>query len=165
MAGVASPTLDVTKSIRGNTSGAGVFGHTLRIQWSATHMRQEIQAEGVNPPISHYTDAVRFGEVLYMSGCGPLDADLNLIGGDDVAAQARQTLLNMQRVLKAAGAGFADVLKVTVYLTDVNDREAINPVRQEFFGAARPASTLIGVAALAIPGMKIEIEAVVGLPG
>jgi reactive intermediate/imine deaminase len=129
-----------------------------------TVKRQEITVEGLNPPISHYTDAVRFGDVLYVSGCGPLDADMNLIGGDDVAAQTRQVLTNLQRILEAAGAGFADILKVTVYLTDVNDREAINPVRQEFFGDARPASTLIGVAALAIPGMKVEIEAIVGMP-
>jgi 2-iminobutanoate/2-iminopropanoate deaminase len=54
---------------------------------------------------------------------------------------------------------------VTVYLTDVDDRSLINPVRQEFFGTSRPASTLIEVSALAIPGMKVEIEAVVGLPG
>ena len=126
--------------------------------------RQEFKVDGVNPPISHYTDAVRFGDVLYVSGCGPLDAEMNLIGGDDVAAQARQVLANLQRVLEAAGASFADILKVTVYLTDVNDREKINPVRQEFFGDARPASTLIGVSALAIPGMKVEIEAIVGIP-
>ena len=87
------------------------------------------------------------------------------MGGDDVAAQARKTLENMDLILKAAGASFADVLKVTVYLTDVNDRQAINPVRKVFFGDARPASTLIGVNELAIPGMKIEIEAVAGLPG
>jgi enamine deaminase RidA (YjgF/YER057c/UK114 family) len=68
-------------------------------------------------------------------------------------------------VLKAAGIGFSDVLKVTVYLTDVADRTVINPVRQEYFGAARPASTLIGVAQLAVPGMKIEIEAVAGISG
>jgi len=129
-----------------------------------TGKRQEYKVAGLNPPISHYTDAVRFGDVLYVSGCGPLDGDMNLIGGDDVAAQTRQVLVNLQRVLEAAGASFADVLKVTVYLTDVNDREKINPVRQEFFGDARPASTLIGVAALAIPGMKVEIEAVVGMP-
>jgi len=129
-----------------------------------TVKRQEITVEGLNPPISHYTDAVRFGDVLYVSGCGPLDADMNLIGGDDVAAQTRQVLTNLQRILDAAGASFADILKVTVYLTDVNDREAINPVRQEFFGDARPASTLIGVAALAIPDMKVEIEAIVGMP-
>jgi 2-iminobutanoate/2-iminopropanoate deaminase len=129
-----------------------------------TAKRQEYTVEGLNPPISHYTDAVRFGDVLYVSGCGPLDADMNLIGGDDVAAQTRQVLVNLQRILEAAGASFADILKVTVYLTDVNDREKINPVRQEFFGDAKPASTLIGVAALAIPGMKVEIEAIVGMP-
>jgi enamine deaminase RidA (YjgF/YER057c/UK114 family) len=69
----------------------------------------------------------------------------------------------MKLVLDAAGASFADILKITVYLLDVNDRARINPARREFFGAARPASTLIGVKELAIPGMKVEIEAVVGL--
>ena len=66
--------------------------------------------------------------------------------------------------MHTAGADFRDILRVTVYLTDVADRTRINPIRQEFFGAARPASTLIGVKELAIPGMKVEIEAVVGLP-
>ena len=86
-----------------------------------------------------------------------------VVGGDDVAAQTRQVFKNMKLVLDAAGASFADILKVTVYLLDVNDRSKINPVRKEFFGAARPASTLIGINQLAIPGMKVEIEAVVGL--
>jgi reactive intermediate/imine deaminase len=126
-------------------------------------MRKEIRVEGLNPPISHYTDAVRFGDLLFISGVAPLDETLNLVGGDDVVAQARQVFANMAKVLKAAGAGFDDVLKVTVYLIDVNDRARINPVRQEFFGAARPASTLIGVTALALPGMKIEVEAIAGL--
>ena len=127
-------------------------------------MRREYRVEGLNPPISHYTDAVRFGNLLFISGVAPLDAEGRLVGGDDVAAQARQVFRNMEKVLKEAGIGFGDVLKVTVYLTDVSDRAAINPVRQEYFGAARPASTLIGVAALAVPGMKVEIEAVAGIP-
>jgi 2-iminobutanoate/2-iminopropanoate deaminase len=83
---------------------------------------------------------------------------------DDVVAQARQVFAIMKKVLAAAGATPADVVKVTVYLLDVDDRPLINPVRKAFFGAARPASTLIGVNELVIPGMKIEIEAVVGLP-
>jgi len=81
----------------------------------------------------------------------------------DMAAQTRQVFENLKAALDAAGATFADILKVTVYLTDVNDRAKINPVRQQYFGAARPASTLIGIKELAIPGMKVEIEAVVGL--
>lgn len=125
--------------------------------------RKELMVDGLAPPISHYCDAVRFGDLLFISGVPPTDAAGRVVGGDDVAAQARQVFLNMKRVLDAAGAGFADILKVTVYLTDVNDRSKINPVRQEFFGAARPASTLIGISELAIPGMKVEIEAVVGL--
>jgi 2-iminobutanoate/2-iminopropanoate deaminase len=126
--------------------------------------RQEYRVKGLGEPISHYTDAVRFGDVLYVSGVAPTDAQQNVVGIGDVTAQARQIFVNLERILAAAGAGFADVLKVTVYMTDVEERRLINPVRQEYFGDARPASTLIGVSSLAIPGMKVEIEAVVGLP-
>jgi 2-iminobutanoate/2-iminopropanoate deaminase len=128
-------------------------------------MREEYRVEGLNPPISHYTDAVRWRDLLFISGVAPVDENARLVGSEDAAAQARQVFLNMKKILDAAGAGFGDILKVTVYLTDVRDRTKINPVRQEFFGAARPASTLIGVAELALPGMKVEVEAVAGLPG
>ncbi len=127
--------------------------------------RQEFMVEGVAPPISHYCDAVRFGDLLFISGVPPTDAKGKVVGGEDVAEQTRQVFRNMKLVLDAAGASFADILKVTVYLLDVDDRTKINPVRKEYFGAARPASTLIGVSELAIPGMKVEIEAVVGLRG
>jgi 2-iminobutanoate/2-iminopropanoate deaminase len=131
---------------------------------SGTATRKEFSIPGLNPPISHYCDAVAFGNLLFISGIGPLDSNLKVIGGDDVAAQAEAVFSAMGKVLKAAGASFADVLKVTVYLTNVDDRTKINPVRQRYFGAARPASTLIEVSRLAIPGMKVEVEAVVGLP-
>ena len=127
--------------------------------------RQEFMIEGVAPPISHYCDAVRFGDLLFISGVPPTDAKGKVVGGDDVAEQTRQVFRNMKLVLDAAGASFADILKVTVYLLDVDNRTKINPVRKEYFGHARPASTLIGVSELAIPGMKVEIEAVVGLTG
>ncbi len=124
--------------------------------------REEIRAEGLGEPISHYVDAVRFGDLLFISGCGPFDEGMRLIGGDDAAAQCRQVLENMQTILQSVGLTFADVLRVSVYLTDVDDRTTINPVRQEYFGTARPASTLIEVSRLAISGMKVEIEAVAG---
>lgn len=122
--------------------------------------REEIRVAGQAEPISHYTDAVRVGDLLFVSGCVPVDADGRLVGGDDVVAQARQTLANVGAVLDAGKSSFADVVKVTVFLTDVDDRQRINPVRQEFFGEARPASTLVEVSRLAIPGAKIEVEAV-----
>jgi 2-iminobutanoate/2-iminopropanoate deaminase len=127
--------------------------------------RQEFRIAGLPAPLSHYTDAVRFGNMLFVSGLTAHDASGKIVGGVDAAAQTRQILLNLKLVLDAAGATMADVLKVTVFLTDINDRAAINPVRQEFFGSARPASTLIEVSRLALPEMKVEIEAVVGLPG
>jgi reactive intermediate/imine deaminase len=126
--------------------------------------REEIRVPELGTPISHYTDAVRVGDLLFVSGCVPTDANGDVVGGDDVAAQARQTFENIGRILAAAGASFADVARVTVYLTDVDDRPLINPVRQEFFGETRPASTLIEVSRLAIPGIKIEVEAVARIP-
>ena len=126
--------------------------------------REELRVQGLNEPISHYTDAVRFGNLLFVSGVAPLDEAGKLVAGD-VIEQARQVFVNLEKVLRTAHADFADVLKVTVFLTDVADRSKVNPVRQEYFGPAKPASTLIGVKELAVPGMKIEIEAVVGLRG
>ncbi len=122
--------------------------------------REEIRVAGQPEPISHYTDAVRVGDLLFVSGCVPVDADGLLVGGDDVVEQARKTFANVGAVLEAAGCSFADVAKVTVFLTDVDDRAKINPVRQEAFGESRPASTLVEVSRLAIPGAKIEVEAV-----
>lgn len=126
--------------------------------------RREIRVRGLSEPISHYTDAVRAGELLFVSGVVPVDAEGRLVGGGDVVEQARQVFANMELVLAAAGAGFADVVKVTVFLTDVDDRVRINPVREEVFGDARPASTLVEVSRLAIPGALIEVEAVALVP-
>jgi reactive intermediate/imine deaminase len=127
-------------------------------------LRQEILLPELGEPISHYTHAVRFGDLLFISGIAPVDGSLQLIGGDDVVAQTQQVLANLRRVLSTAGLRPADVLKVTVFLTDISDRARINQARQAFFGDARPASTLVEVSGLAIPGMKVEIEAVAGYP-
>jgi 2-iminobutanoate/2-iminopropanoate deaminase len=123
--------------------------------------RRELDVPGQAPPISHYAHAVRAeGALLYVSGVVPVDGDGALVGGDDVVEQARAVFRNLAEVLRAGGSSFADVVKVTVFLTDVADRAAINPLRQEAFGAARPASTLVEVSRLAVPGAKIEVEAV-----
>jgi 2-iminobutanoate/2-iminopropanoate deaminase len=124
-----------------------------------TGRREEIRVPGLAEPISHYTDAVRAGELLFVSGCVPVDGEGRLVEGD-VVAQTRQVLANVGAVLAAAGLGFADVVKVTVYLVDIDDRPTVNVVRQEVFGAARPASTLVEVSRLAVPGARVEIDAV-----
>ena len=123
--------------------------------------RTEVRARGQPEPLSHYTDAVRVeGPLLFVSGVVPVDADGRLVGGDDVVAQAEQVFANMAAVLAAASATFADVVKVTVFVTDIDDRPRINSVRERVFGATRPASTLVEVTRLAVPGAKIEVEAV-----
>jgi 2-iminobutanoate/2-iminopropanoate deaminase len=124
--------------------------------------REQIMLSALQEPISHYAHGVRFGDLLFVSGCTAAGKD-GSIRSDDVTEQARDAFQHMKAVLDASGASFADVLKVTIYLTDVNDRPKINPVRQELFGPARPASTLVQVCALAIEGAKVEVEAIVGL--
>jgi reactive intermediate/imine deaminase len=125
--------------------------------------RREVMVEGLAEPLSHYADAVVAGDTLYVSGIVPVDAQGAVVGGDDVVAQTRQVFAIMERVLAAAGAMPGDVVKVTVYLLDIDDRPLINPVRQEFFGSARPASTLVEVSRLAVPGARVEIEAIAHL--
>lgn len=131
---------------------------------SGAATRQEFSVAGLAPPVSHYCDAVRFGDLLFISGLVGVDDTGRVVGEGDAARQTRQIFENMKKVLDAAGAGFADVLKLTVFMVNIDDRPVINPVRQEFFGSARPASTLVEVSRLVRPDLLLEIEAVVGLP-
>ena len=126
--------------------------------------RRELRVPGLPEPISHYADAVLVGGVLYVSGIVPVDDRGRVVGAGDVVAQARQVFALMGRVLSAGGAGPGDVAKVTVYLLDIDDRPRIDPVRQGFFGDARPASTLVEVRRLAVPGARLEVEAVALVP-
>lgn len=122
--------------------------------------REELRVDGLPEPISHYTDAVRANDLLFLSGIVPVDEAGALVGEGDVVGQAEQVFALLDRVLDAAGAEPGDVVKVTIYLLDKDDRERINPVRQRFFGAALPASTLVEVSGLAVPGALLEVEAV-----
>jgi reactive intermediate/imine deaminase len=127
-------------------------------------MREEIRVEALAEPMSHFTDAVRAGGFLYVSGVIAVDGDGRLVGGDDVVAQTRQVLDNMRAILEAGGCGFEDVVKVTIFLTDIDERPLINPLRQEAFGSARPASTLVEVSRLVLPDARVEIECVAVVP-
>ncbi|MFC5949308.1 RidA family protein [Pseudonocardia lutea] len=129
-----------------------------------TAVREELTVPGSPPAVSHYTDAVRFGDLLFVSGMVALSEQGEVVGAGDVTAQARYVHELLGAVFAHVGATFADVLKVTVYLTDIADRQAVNEVRKEFFGAAKPASTLVQVSALVVPELLVEIEAVVGIP-
>lgn len=108
-------------------------------------------------PVSHYCHVVRAGNLVCVSGTVGMDAAGNI--PDDVVAQFDLALRNLDTCLKAVGAGPRDVVKVTVFVTDIDDRARINPARQRYFGEHRPASTLVEVSALVLPALKVEIEA------
>ncbi|MDQ6878772.1 MAG: RidA family protein [Candidatus Dormibacteraeota bacterium] len=116
--------------------------------------------EQLPEPISHYTDAVIADGWIWISGMLPIDASGALIGGDDVVAQAERVHENIKAVLDKAGAGFEDVVKVTVFLRHIEDRAAVNTVRRRFFGESRPASTLVEVSAFVVPAALVEMDAV-----
>jgi 2-iminobutanoate/2-iminopropanoate deaminase len=126
--------------------------------------RQEIRVAGMPEPISHFTHVVRAGRLVFVSGCVASDDAGRTVGGSDVIAQARQVHENIKRCLAAAGATFADVCKVTVFLKNVADREKVNTVRKEYFGAHRPASTLLEISRLVRDDLLLEIECTAVLP-
>ena len=108
-------------------------------------------------PVSHYCHAVRAGDRIWVSGTVGVRSDGSI--PEDTAEQFQVAIDALDRCLKAAGGEARHVFKVTVLLTDINDRAAINPIRQAYFGDHRPASTLFEVSALVSPDMKVEIEA------
>ena len=112
---------------------------------------------GQHEPVSHYCHAVRAGDRVWISGTVGLAADGTV--PPDTVDQFRLAMDNLDAALRAAGGEARHIVKVTVYLTDVNDRARINPIRQDYFGEHRPASTLVEVSALVLPELKVEIEA------
>jgi len=123
-----------------------------------------LRVPGLMEPISHFSDAVIAGKTLYVSGLVATDQKGNVVGAGDIVEQTRQIFRNLQRILDAAGASPSDVAKVTIFMRDVTLRPLINPVRQEFFGPHRPASTLVEVKGLFRPECLIEVEAVAIVP-
>lgn len=122
-----------------------------------------IHPEGLRRPPS-YTPVVRTtgGSTVYISGQISVDGEGNIVGEDDFAAQARQVFANLRLALASVDADFTHVVKMTTYIVNYTPalREALGQVRIQALGTSLPASTLIGVQALAAPEYLIEIEAV-----
>lgn len=114
--------------------------------------------------IGPYSQAVRVGELVFLSGQIPLDpATMELVPGD-IAAQAEQVFRNLDAVTQAAGGSFAHIVKLTVYLTDLGNFQTVNEVMTRHFREPYPARAAIGVAALP-RGAGVEVEAVMVVPG
>ncbi len=102
----------------------------------------------------------RVGELLFVSGQASVDENAQLVGEGDFDAQAEQTFRNLQRVLEAGGSSLANVVKVTIFLTDMSNFEKIVELRGKWFAPPYPADTIVEVSSLAFPELMIEIEAI-----
>jgi enamine deaminase RidA (YjgF/YER057c/UK114 family) len=115
--------------------------------------RTNISGESPFEPIIGFSRAVRMGNAVHVSGCGPVGAD-----DEDAAGQTRRIFAIAEKALAEAGASFNDVVRTRMYLTHTEDWEAVGRVHGEFFGNIRPAATMVVVAALLNPAWRIEME-------
>jgi len=126
-------------------------------------MKKEIiQPKEVEVPKGPYSQAikVRGNNLLFVSGQTPLDAQGKLIGKGDPIAQSRQVMYNLKLTLEAAGGTLGDIVKTTVYLTDLKYFQAVSDIRREYFGDKYPASTLLVVNQLYREDIYVEIDAI-----
>ena len=113
-----------------------------------------------NPALS---PGIRVGDFLFVSGSIAQDQNGNLVGEGDCEAQSRQVMANIRTIVEAAGATMADVVKITCFLTNMDDYAAYSKVRSETFVSSPPASSTVMVAALVRPEFLVEVEAIVNL--
>lgn len=119
--------------------------------------------QGVYAPPGNYSQAARVSsdsDLLFISGQGPQNLSGETVGVADMTAQAEQVFHNLQAILKAHNATFANAIKATIYLTDISRLAEFNAVRARYYGEARPASALVEVSALVDPEWMIEVELV-----
>ena len=122
-------------------------------------MNQAIATKNAPAAIGPYSQGIRAGKTIYVSGQIPIDPATGEFAGQDIEAQTRQSLTNIKNILKEAGADMSDVVKTTVLLKDIADFAAMNKVYAEFFTEPYPARAAFQVAAIP-KGALVEIEAV-----
>ncbi|WP_440996402.1 RidA family protein [Arhodomonas sp. SL1] len=126
--------------------------------------REIIHTDEAPAAIGPYSQAVRIGDVVYLSGQIPLDPQTMELVGGGFEAQARQVFANLRAVCRGAGGDLADIAKLNIYLTDLGNFATVNELMTEHFSEPYPARAAIGVAALP-KGAQVEMEAVLSLAG
>jgi len=142
-----------------------VMAIALFAQPASAQRIERINPPGLSTPTT-YSHIVKVGEIVYIAGQVGADAQGKVVG-PGMVEQLEQVLKNLQIALRSQGADFSHVTKINIYVTDVDAFRAPEAaaVRANYFGANRPASTLVGVTRLASPEYKVEIEATAHLPG
>ena len=126
--------------------------------------RTIIHSERAPAAIGPYSQAVRAGDTVYLSGQTPLDPATGEMVEGDISAQARRVFDNLLAVCTAAGGSFADVVRVGIYLTDLANFASVNAVMKEYFREPYPARSTIGVRELP-RGAAVEVDAIMVLGG
>lgn len=124
---------------------------------------QEIVTDDAPASMGPYSQGIRDGDTIYVSGQGPVDPDTGEIVGDDIAEQTERTLENVGAVLDAAGASLADVVKTTVFVRDMRHYDTVNEVYGEYMSHPYPARSAVEVDDLPID-IDVEIEIVASAP-
>lgn len=125
--------------------------------------KQEIQTSQAPIPIGPFSQALRAGDLIFVSGQGPIDPASGEMVAGGIEAQTERTLLNIAAILEGAGATLDDVVRCTVWLTDLSTFERYNAVYERFFAEPRPARATVGAELLG--GIGIEIDAVAHVGG
>ena len=124
--------------------------------------RQTIHTDKAPAAVGTYSQAVRHGDLVFLSGQIPLDpATMEIVEGD-IAAQIHRVFQNLGAVCEAAGGSLEGIIKLNVFLTDLGNFATVNQVMQEYFSEPYPARAAVGVRALPL-GAEVEMEAVLGL--
>jgi 2-iminobutanoate/2-iminopropanoate deaminase len=125
-------------------------------------MRDVVSSRDAPAAIGPYSQAVRAGGLLFISGQIPLDPESGEVVNGDVSAQTHRVMRSLGAILEAAGAGFDDVVRTTVFLTDLGDFARVNEVYGSYFTAPAPTRATVQVAALP-KGVSVEIDAIAHL--
>ena len=122
-------------------------------------MKQTVSVSGLPAALGPYSHAVWAGDFLFCSGQVGIDPKSGALAGDDVVSQARQALENIRVLIESQGLRLTDVVKATVFLTDMGNFKAVNEEYTKYFGSESPARSCVAVAALPAGGL-VEIEVI-----
>jgi 2-iminobutanoate/2-iminopropanoate deaminase len=126
-------------------------------------MKELVASKGAPGAIGPYSQAIRAGALVFVSGQIPLDPATGLLVEGDIAAQTTRVMENLRAVLTAAGCTFQDVVRTTIYLVDLGHFTAVNEAYGRYFEAPFPARATVQVAALP-KGARVEIDAIAAIP-
>ena len=120
--------------------------------------KQVIQTDKAGPPLGAYSQGIRAGDFVFVTGCGPIDPATGAVRGETVEEQTDLVISNIEAILEAGGATLADVVQATVHLLDETEFPRFNAVYARRFPEPRPVRTTVGSGLRQVPGIRVEIN-------